>query len=104
MAKKFNPFVLLTMPEPSPTTVVGGGTGQSTTDPYACDFTDWMNLFASDVNGDGQTNFDDYRQWFINTFGDEAAELWKLFNDDPLYPNPNIEPFIEPVIEPVIEP
>ncbi len=46
------------MPEPSPTSVVGG-TGQSTTDPYACSFDDWMNLFASDVNGDGDINEDD---------------------------------------------
>ena len=97
MAKNFNPFVLLMMPEPTSDVVTGGGTGQSTTDPYACDFDDWMNLFASDVNGDGQTDFDDYRQWFINNFG-EDDELWGLFNDVPL--NPNVEPFIEPVIEP----
>ena len=108
MAKNFNPFVLLMIPEPSPTTVVGGGTGQSTTDPYACSFADWQNLFASDVNGDGQTNFDDYRQWFINTFGDEAAELWEMFNDDPLYPSiqpdPGFEPIIDPTETPFIEP
>ena len=102
MAKKFNPFVLLTMPEPSPTTVVGGGTGQSTTDPYACDFTDWMNLFAQDYNDNGIDN-DDYIHWFYVTFGDEAGELWEFVNGstlpaDPL--NPNVEPFIEPIIEP----
>ena len=37
MAKKniFAPGILFTIPDPQPTTVIGGGTGQSTTDPYA---------------------------------------------------------------------
>lgn len=92
MAKKitFAPGILLTIPDPSPTTVVGGGTGQSTTDPYACSFNDWMNLFASDVNGDGQTNEDDYRVWFQNMFADdheEGQEMWELCgNDGTLFP------------------
>ena len=64
-----------------------------------------MNLFGPDVNGDCDTNFDDYRLWFINTFCDEAAELWELFIDDPLFPtDPIIEPFIEPSVMPSIEP
>jgi hypothetical protein len=93
MAKKniFAPGILFTIPDPQPTTVIGGGTGQSTTDPYACDFNDWMNLFASDVNGDGQTNFADYKIWFQNLFRgneEEGEELWDtLFGDGtPLYP------------------
>ena len=82
MAKKniFAPGILFTIPDPSPTTVVGGGTGQSTTDPYACDFNDWMNLFAQDYNGDG-IDFEDYRKWFQQLFGsdpDEGQELWEL--------------------------
>ena len=81
MAKKniFAPGILLMIPDPSPTTVIGGGTGQSTTDPYACDFVDWSNLFAQDYNGDGIDN-NDYIHWFYVTFGDEAAELRDLVN------------------------
>jgi hypothetical protein len=93
MAKKniFAPGILFTIPDPQPTTVVGGGTGQSTTDPYACSFGDWMNLFASDVNEDGQTNFADYKIWFQNLFRgneEEGEDLWDtLFGDGtPLYP------------------
>ena len=96
------------MPEPSPTSVVGG-TGQSTTDPFACDFNDWLNLFAVDLDNDGDTDRDDYRQWFINTFGDEAEELWELVgNTDPLnpsiLPDPGFEPIIDPTETPFIEP
>ena len=82
MAKKYGfiPFVLLMMPDPSPTAVViGGGTGQSTTDPYACDYNDWLNLFAVDYNGNGYDN-DDYIHWFYVMFGDEAADLWTIVN------------------------
>lgn len=92
MAKKygFNPLILMTMDEPQPTTVVGGATGQSTTEEYACSFTDWMNLFARDVNGDGATNFDDYKQWFQNMFADdheEGEEVWESYgNDGTLFP------------------
>ena len=100
MAKKFNPFVLLVMPEPSPTTVVGGGTGQSTTDPYACSFAEWMTLFAQDYNSNGIDN-DDYIHWFYVTFGDEAGDLWYLVNGSTLPTDP-INPIIEP--DPGIEP
>ena len=92
MAKRygFNPLILMTMDDPQPTTVVGGATGQSATDEYACSFTDWMNLFARDVNKDGVTDFEDYRTWFQNMFDDpdEAQEYWAMYNGDdvPLYP------------------
>ena len=92
MAKKsgFNPFILMMIPTPEPTTVIGGGTGQSTTDPYACDFNEWMSLFASDIDGDNDTDFDDYRLWFQQLFGgdpDEGQELWELVgNDGSLFP------------------
>ena len=90
MAKNFNPFVLLMIPEPSPTTVVGGGTGQSTTDPYACDYNDWLNLFASDVNGDGDITEADYKLWFQSMFADdpdEGQEWWEFYgNSGSLFP------------------
>lgn len=88
MKNGFKPLVLMTMPTPEPTTVVGGATGQSTPDVFACGFDDWMNLFAEDKNNDNKTDFEDYRLWFIDTFGDEAPDLWEMFNDTPLYPEP----------------
>ena len=91
MAKKnFDPFVLLLMPDPEPTTVTGGGTGQSTTDPYACDFNDWMTMFASDLNNDGNMDETDYKIWFQNMFADnpeEGQEWWEFYgNSGNLFP------------------
>ncbi len=92
MAKKnsFNPFIVLMMPTPEPTTVIGGGTGQSTTDPYACDYNDWQNLFASDVNGDNEINEADYKLWFQSMFADdpdEGQEWWEFYgNSGNLFP------------------
>ncbi len=92
MAKKygFDPFILLMMPTPEPTTVTGGGTGQSTTDPYACDYNDWLNLFASDVNGDNEINEADYKLWFQSMFADdpvEGQEWWEFYgNSGNLFP------------------
>ena len=81
MAKKniFAPGILFTMPTPEPTTVTGGETGQSGYKPYACNYSDWLNLFAQDYNGNGYDN-DDYIHWFYVTFDDEAAELWNMVN------------------------
>ena len=104
MAKKrsFVPGILFTMPTPQPTTVVGGGTGQSTTDPYACSYADWLNLFAYDYDGNG---FDenDYKTWFQNLYAndhEEGEEAWAACgNSGSLFgPNPNIVPI--PVIDP----
>ena len=91
MAKKvFDPFVMLMMPTPEPTTVTGGGTGQSTPDEYLCDFADWQTMFARDVDGDGDTDFDDYKLWFQGYYGpddEEGQEMWELYgNDGTLYP------------------
>ncbi len=100
MAKNnFDPFVLMMIPEPSPTTVVGGGTGQSTTDPYPCEYEEWLTLFAYDYTGDGNINKADYLAWFQATFPDEWEDLWELFGptapDDPspiIVVDPGIEP------------
>ena len=92
MAKKniFAPGILFTIPDPQPTTVVGGGTGQSTTDPYACDFADWMNLFASDLNNDNNIDEADYKIWFQNMFANnhaEGEEWWTFYgNSGTLFP------------------
>ena len=89
MAKKygFDPFILLSG-TPGDDVVTGGGTGQSTTDPYPCDYDDWLAMFAVDYDNNG---FDenDYRQWFQNMFGSrpDAQDLWELCgNEGPLYP------------------
>lgn len=90
MAKKlgFNPFVILSgLDDGGDVVVIGGGSGQSTPDVYACDFDDWFTMFAVDADGSGTLDFEDYRLWFIATFGDEAEDLWEIFNDDPLYPD-----------------
>ena len=91
MAKKnFDPFVLLLMPDPEPTTVTGGGTGQSTTDPYACGYDDWVTMFASDLNNDGNMDETDYKIWFQNMFADnpeEGQEWWEFYgNSGTLFP------------------
>ena len=95
MAKKkdFNPFILLTLiPDPSPTSVTGNGSGQSTTDPYACSFTDWSIMFPQDYNGNG-VDFDDYHHWFIiKWYDDDVEELQALWeqcgNTGNVFPDP----------------
>lgn len=90
MAKKFTfaPGILLTIPDPSPTTVVGGGTGQSTPDDVvvACSFDHWMSEYAIDSDNDGDIDFDDYRKWFKESFPDEWDDLWGMFNDVSITP------------------
>ena len=81
MAKKniFAPGILFTIPDPQPTTVIGGGTGQSTTDPYACSYADWQTMFAGDYDGDDVVGtMNDYMIWWANNnFGMDA---WNEFN------------------------
>ena len=89
MAKRitFAPGILLTIPDPSPTTVVGGGTGQSTTDTYACSYNDWLVMFADDLDDDDEYTMNDYMLWWDAQGFDMDA--WKTFNGDtPFEPNP----------------
>ena len=85
---------MLMIQDPSPTTVIGGGTGQSTTDPYACDQATWMQLFAVDYDNNG-FDYNDYVHWFYVTFGDEAAELWQTVNGSTIPADP-FNPIILP--------
>ena len=79
MAKNtFDPFVLLMIPEPSPTTVVGGGTGQSTTDPYPCSFQDWLTMYAQDLDDDDEFTMNDYMLWWESMGFDMTA--WNEYN------------------------
>lgn len=68
---------LIPDPDPSGDDVIGGGTGQSTTDPYPCSFADWQIMFAEDYDLDEDIDFDDYGQWWAdNGFSeDDWAEL-----------------------------
>ena len=68
------------MPEPSPTSLVGGGTGQSTTDVYVCSYEDWQNMFARDVIEDGDIDEADCKAWFQGMFTDpEEGQEWLEF-------------------------
>jgi hypothetical protein len=112
MAKKrsFVPGILFSSPTPQPTTVVGGGTGQGTPDgPVACNYEQWLNEYAVDLNEDGKRNGTDYRLWLQQNFPEDFDELWELFGptvpDDPapapiILPDPTIIPTVEPSIEP----
>lgn len=91
MSKMFNPFIMLDevlMPTPTPASDVGGHTGQSSPDAYPCSFADWQTYFASDFNGDGNTDFADYSAWWLSFNGlmgfDEEA--WSVYNPGEDYP------------------
>jgi hypothetical protein len=64
--------------EPGDDIVIGGGSGQSTTDPYPCSYKDWLTLFADDYDLDDDVDFDDYRTWWEeNEFSEEE---WDEYN------------------------
>ena len=90
MAKKqFEiPFILLSGG-------IGGGggvviddpsSGQGTPDhPYACEYNTWLAQFAEDLDHDDDTDFEDYRLWWIAH--NYSAELWAQINpNNPLNP------------------
>ncbi len=82
------PYVVLTAPGDD--VVIGPGTGQSTTDPYACSYEEWQDLFEGDYDYDADLDFDDYvAWWYENGFSEED---WLLFNPDPLPPDPTNNP------------
>ena len=56
---------------PEPTTVIGGGSGQSSTDPYPCSYEEWLTLFSDDYDLDGVSGeWEDYVAWWDdNEFG-----------------------------------
>ena len=88
MAKKrfFLPFVSLdggiNIDDPDPE--IGPGSGDSTDDPFACSYEDWLSMFEGDYDGDGDTDFDDYRRWWTDHGFTEAE--WGQYNTEPLKP------------------
>lgn len=73
--KRFNaPFIFFEGDNtPGDDVVIGGGTGQTTTDPFECTFAEWQTLFADDYDLDDDVDFDDYGQWWAdNGFSEDA--------------------------------
>lgn len=81
MAKKMfiNPFIVLSA-TPGDDVVPGGGTGQTTTDPFPMAYGDeWKTMFGEDHDLDGEEGtFDDYGTWWAdNSLG---LDSWNEFN------------------------
>lgn len=86
MAKKigFMPKIILRDITPGDDTVIGGGTGQSTTDPFPCDFADWQTMFAEDYDLDEDIDFNDYATWWEeNEF---SMDDWDRLNPGTPFP------------------
>ena len=64
--------------EPGDDVIVVGGTGQSSTDPFACSYSDWQVLFADDYDLDDDIDFDDYGQWWADN--GLSVEAWEELN------------------------
>lgn len=81
MKKLWNFPVINPLNDEGDSTVVGGGTGQDTTDdPYPCSFNDWMTLFQDNYDGDedGIIDFEDYRTWWEDN--EFSMEAWDEYN------------------------
>ena len=79
MARKFGfaPLILASSSE-GDGTVIGPGSGQSTTDPYPCSFADWQVMFEFDYNLDESIGFDDYGTWWAQQHF--TLEQWNYYN------------------------
>lgn len=65
MKKFFYSPMILTWVPPEDDDDTGAGTGQSG-DPRPVSFSDWMILYAVDLDNDGDKDLNDYNQWMIN--------------------------------------
>ena len=62
-------------------------TGQGSTDPFPCSFDDWQHVFGTDLNNDGNIDFNDYCLWWLNQgYSDDD---WASFNGTTPAPTPN---------------
>lgn len=78
--KKFaSPFLILAPIVPGEDDdVTGGGSAQSGFKPYPCSFDDWLKMFHTDYDEDGDFDRDDYRTWWIeNQFSEDD---WNKYN------------------------
>ncbi len=83
MAKKFGlPSIMLSGldPDPNDPTIIGGGTGGNTTNPYPCTFDEWLNDFGEDYNFDGSINLTDYGIWWYQNLGGQST--WSEYHPD----------------------
>ena len=87
MSKKWFYPILFSQDTPGDDIVIGGGTGQTTTDPYPCSYDDWLVLFSDDYDYDGDDTAgtrNDYRtwwEWMMEDYPDKFNEdNWKEFN------------------------
>lgn len=94
MAKRafVNPFIISFsgLEDGGDVIVIGGGTGQSTTDPHPCSFADWQIMFADNFYFEGEDDetidFNDYVAWWYE-MGFTSADYQEI-NGSPLPPNP----------------
>lgn len=78
--KKFVTPVVFLSGTPGDEVETGGGTGQSTKDPFPCSYPDWQTMFEADYDFDEEINFNDYGQWWAdNGFSEED---WNTYNPD----------------------
>ena len=77
--KKYVVPMLMNSTEPGDDVVIGGGTGQSTTDPYPCTYAEWAVVFGGDDDLDETPGtFDDYKAWWEDNLF--SQEDWEKFN------------------------
>ena len=92
MANKFGVPLILSgglIPIDSTGSEVFDESNQTTVDPYACGYDEWVTMFEGDYNGDEVIDENDYIAWFLdNGFGPEA---WEKYNPGVPYPGP-VEP------------
>ena len=89
MGRSFNtPWIHFNGMSAGDDVVIGGGTGQSTTDPYPCSFEDWKIMFEDDYDLDEDIDFDDYGTWWADQ--GFSIEDWDTINPGTPW-NPNWE-------------
>ena len=63
----------------------GGGSGGTSDDITAVDFSEWLEMYGDDYDLDDDIDFDDYRTWWIDSELSESA--WNELNPgQPLNP------------------
>lgn len=96
MTKKFNlPVIMMggLDPDPEDPSIIGGGTGSGTTNPYPCSFNDWMNDFGEDFTGDSLINWEDYGKWWAD--GGLTQEQWLGIGNTALEWTTYVAPYLD---------
>ena len=81
------PYVMLSMSGGDNDTVIGGGTGENTTDPFPMSFEDWQTSgfqIGYDFDEDGEFGIEEFANWWEdNGF---TMEQWNELNPDHPWP------------------